>query len=393
MTLRPGALHLGYIRPQRGQPGIWTVRTYVGKFVEGKRGGKTPYRIARIKDAVADDYEDANNSTVLSFEQAQDIALAPPEEEQSGGPLTVTGAMTAYVKFIRATGREEAAAEAEQRISKHVTAPLGALPVAALKPEQLRGWLADLAKKLRRRDDDDAVRRSRASANRILNTLRAALNYAYVEGLVPTDSAWRRRLAPFKGVGVARKRYLTHDEARRLINAAHGDFRTLVQAALQTGARYGELTRLKVHDFDPDSGTVSVAKSKSGKSRRVHLTDEGAEFFQAITAGRRGDELMLRHAGGKPWLRSDQQNRMRLAVEAARLTPMISFHGMRHTYASLALMGGVPLQVVAENLGHADTRMCERHYGHLSAGHKRDAIRAGAPRFGIVQASNVKPLR
>jgi len=73
--------------------------------------------------------------------------------------------------------------------------------------------------------------------------------------------------------------------------------------------------------------------------------------------------------------------------------PPCSFHGLRHTYASLALMNGVPLQVMAENLGHADTRMCEKHYGHLAPSHKRDAIRAGAARFGLVAASNVRPLR
>jgi len=53
----------------------------------------------------------------------------------------------------------------------------------------------------------------------------------------------------------------------------------------------------------------------------------------------------------------------------------------------------VPLQVVAQNLGHCDNRMCERHYGHLAPDFKRDAIRAGAARFGLVPASNVQPLR
>jgi hypothetical protein len=46
-------------------------------------------------------------------------------------------------------------------------------------------------------------------------------------------------------------------------------------------------------------------------------------------------------------------------------------------------MNGVPLMIVAENLGHADTRMVEKHYGHLAPGYVADAIRAGAPKFGI----------
>jgi hypothetical protein len=47
--------------------------------------------------------------------------------------------------------------------------------------------------------------------------------------------------------------------------------------------------------------------------------------------------------------------------------------------------------VVAKNLGHVDTRMVEKHYGHLASSYVADAIRAGAPRFGV-KASNVRPL-
>jgi hypothetical protein len=46
-------------------------------------------------------------------------------------------------------------------------------------------------------------------------------------------------------------------------------------------------------------------------------------------------------------------------------------------------VNGVPLLVVAKNLGHSATRMVEKHYGHLAPSYIADAIRAGAPRFGI----------
>ena len=55
-------------------------------------------------------------------------------------------------------------------------------------------------------------------------------------------------------------------------------------------------------------------------------------------------------------------------------------------------MNGVPLMVVARNLGHADTRMVERHYGHLAQSYVREAIRAGVPSFGISVESNVGRL-
>ena len=57
-------------------------------------------------------------------------------------------------------------------------------------------------------------------------------------------------------------------------------------------------------------------------------------------------------------------------------------------------MNGVPLMVVAQNLGHRDTTMVERHYGHLTPSFKRDMIRDKAPTFGFQpEKTNVKPLR
>ena len=55
-------------------------------------------------------------------------------------------------------------------------------------------------------------------------------------------------------------------------------------------------------------------------------------------------------------------------------------------------MGGMPLPVVARNLGHVDTVMVERHYGHLAPSYLVDQVRKHAPRFGPVKPSNVRAL-
>ena len=80
-----------------------------------------------------------------------------------------------------------------------------------------------------------------------------------------------------------------------------------------------------------------------------------------------GNALMFTHADGDGWKASEQDRPMDDANEHASLKPPITFHGLRHTWASLAVMAGVPLLVVAKNLGHSDTRMVEKHYGHLGA--------------------------
>jgi integrase len=366
----------------------------VKTLAPGRRGGRTPYRVKRLP-GVADDYEDANGTSVLSYAQAQDLALAPPPTAPSNGPLTVGGAVDAYVRSLRDHGRERAAAETEGRLRRHLSPQLGGQQVATLTAEQLRGWLADARSAMQRRrpESEDAERRSKVSANRVLVQLRAALNHAYREGLTPSDAAWRGRVRPFPSVDVARTRFLSLEECRRLMNGARGSFRQLVRAALHTGARYGELTRLRVQDLDEDAGTLAVLQSKSGKPRHVHLTDEGAAFFRELAAGRAGDQYLLRREDGGRWRRGDQHRRMIEATTRASIVPPISFHGLRHTYASLSIMGGVPMLVVAENLGHVDTRMCERHYGHLARSHKREMIRNHAPRFGIAAEGKVAPLR
>jgi len=56
-------------------------------------------------------------------------------------------------------------------------------------------------------------------------------------------------------------------------------------------------------------------------------------------------------------------------------------------------MRGVPMQVIAKQLGHADTRMTERHYAHLSPSYVADTIRASFPTLGIVDGPKVVELR
>jgi integrase len=94
------------------------------------------------------------------------------------------------------------------------------------------------------------------------------------------------------------------------------------------------------------------------------------------------------------WGKSDQSRFMREACAAAKIVPAASFHELRHTYASRLAMRGVPMGVIAAQLGHADTRMTERHYAHLSPSYVAETVRQSFGTLGIVQPTNgVVPLR
>ena len=166
-------------------------------------------------------------------------------------------------------------------------------------------------------------------------------------------------MKPFRNVESARVKYLQVAEAKRFINACDLAFRPLAQAALQTGGRYGELTRLKVGDFNADSGTLAIWQSKSGKPRHVVLTTEGVAFFTELTAGRATGELMLPRANGDPWRKSNQAEFMAAACARAKITPNQLSRAAPYL-GRLAVMAGMPLMVVAKNLGHVDTRQVEQ---------------------------------
>jgi integrase len=389
-SLVTGRLHLGY-QCWKGDPaGRWLLRRYIGN---------RRYRIETL--GIADDDATADGKNVLNFDQAKAKAnekVAAPQSKPLG-PLTVRAAWERYIAAKRDAG--QAVDDLLSRGRVHILPELGDLIVSELTPDQLRRWLATMAAapaQIRSKDgkpqyqkapaNEDEVRARRATANRVLTMLKAALNHAWREGHVPSDTAWRR-VQPFENVEVARVRYLQVAEAQRLINASVPEFRPLVQAALETGCRYSELTRLLVHDFNEDAGTIAVGKSKSGKSRHVVLTPEGADFFRRHCAGRSGNELMFSHADGTAWRKSEQARPMREACENGKIKPRISFHILRHTWASLAVMNNVPLLVVAKNLGHTDTRMVEKHYGHLAPSFITEAIHAGAPRFPVAKSNKV----
>jgi integrase len=389
--------HLGY-RRLSGKAGRWCVRHYAGQQT---------YQVETI--ATADDYSDADGVAVLSYRQAQATARQRMVDRahhaggKRAGPITVADAVEAYLGFLR--DNRKTAADAAYRANAFILPILGAVEVQALTTERLRHWLAALANappRLRSRKGEaprhakadhsaEARRRRRSSANRVLTTIKGALNFAWREGLVPSDAAWRR-VEPFENVDAARLRYLSVAEAKRLLNACDPEFRPLAEAALQTGARYGELARLQVHDFNPDAGTLAIRQSKSGTPRHIVLTDEGQRLFARWCAGRAGDALLFARADGRPWEKSAQGRPMRDACARAKIAPRIAFHGLRHTWASLSVMAGMPLMIVARNLGHRDTRMCERHYSHLSPSFEAESIRAHAPRFGSKPDKKVAAL-
>ncbi len=381
---------LGYRRNVNG-PGAWVVRRSDGK------GGNSVRNIG-----VADDFADADGSAVLSYQQAVARCLAVAEKPEmleevrttvrpSTDAYTVRRALDDYLVHLEREGRSKSAlADARNRADALIAPDLGDIAVEALTADRIRKWMDKLAVSPPRRRgklteqvlDDDGKRKRRDSVNRTLTTLKAALNVSFREGKAPSDAEWKRVQA-FRAVVGARTQWLTIEQARKLLTGCPPDFAMLVRAALLTGARYGELCRLKVSDYRADSATLFISQSKSGKARYINLNSDGRAFFGEIARGRQPSEILLKRADGTPWERHNQIRRIAAACSSAGIAPAISFHEIRHTWASLSIMAGMPLQVAAQMMGHSDTRMVEKHYGHMSRTFVAQQVEAFAPRLEI----------
>jgi integrase len=400
-------LHLGYRK--RGLGGSWVARRRKANEASGSRYVET-------KIGLADDLADADGVRVFDFSQAQSKARAwvrAAEIAAAGGvdpdkPYTVGNALDDYLdNYITEGGKAEY--EARRTIDVLIRPVLGAIPLPKLTHMQVKGFRNELAKtgrRLRTREgeepkfakvapkDAEQQRKRRATANRIFTTLRAALNHAYQNQKIASNAAWAG-VKPFENTDAPRVRYLLDDDALRLVNACEPSFRAMVTAALLTGCRYGELVRMRAADFDRDTGLLHIPLTKSGNPRDVILTDEGREFLSQATLGKAPDALVFVRSNGKAWKAAEQTRPLRAACKAAKIAPAVSFHILRHTYASRLARAGVPMAVIAAQLGHADLRVTSRHYAHLSPGYVADTVRAAFGSMGLVdmKPGNVVEIR
>src|ERR1700738_1675374 len=280
-------LRLGYYRGSVA--GSWIARYYRGAGV---------YATKAL--GIADDTLEADDVKVFNYWQAQEHARRWGERQRliaegmlREGSYTVANAVTDYLAEIKAEKSPAAVQGAKYVLDAWILPDLGAIQVEKLTTDRINRWrnkLATQPKRVRRKrtatepatrptaGDEDARRARKTTANRILTMLKAALIRAFHTDRVSSDSAWRK-VKPFKSVDEAVGRYISVTECRRVVNVLPLDFRKLFQAALLTGCRYSELTRLKCEGFNRDSGTLAIRLSK-GKVRHVILTAEGPEAFQ-----------------------------------------------------------------------------------------------------------------
>lgn len=294
----------------------------------------------------------------LTYDQALDLANEwfDTAFTQKNSRYTVKNAVDDYIQELENMGKLRSASDTHGRLYKHLIPTLGKKELASITSTQLTTFRNAMVKKS---DDPEAVRKSRDTANRIMNMVKAAFNLAYRNEHITSDGAWKK-VKSFAGVGRARILFLTDKEVSTLLEHTSEQFKNLVKAAILTGARYGELADAKVRDYSEHDRTVHLT-GKTG-SRTTFLSVSGAELFTAQVNDKKPNDLIFTKDDGAHWGKNHHSRLLKSAVENSGLPEETLFYSFRHYHISKALLAGIPMQVIAENTG-TSIRMIEKHYG------------------------------
>lgn len=220
--------------------------------------------------------------------------------------------------------------------------------------------------------------RADSSVNREMALLGKMLNKAVEWGFLETSPLKKGKRLMFKENN-QRLRFLTDTEIDTLLGTCTPHLRPIVETALHSGMRRGELLSLKWEQIR--NGLIYLTETKSDKARQIPVNDRLAEVFRELRqmvlqelrenkAVEIKSQYVFCDSKGRRF--HSVKNSFASACRRAGLENF-HFHDLRHTFASHLVMKGIGLKAVQELLGHADLKMTMR-YAHLSQGHLQAAV-------------------
>ena len=262
----------------------------------------------------------------------------------------------------------------EAHIRRFVKPILGSHKLSKLTPMHVESMVASMM-------NND---RPAAQVKRCLKLTSMALTQALDWGLVGRNVA--ERIKPPK-VKRREMQVWTPEQARAFLAVAEGHrYYALYYAALATGMRRGELLALRWADIDQTARTANVShtavfvkgklrdstpKTEAG-NRVVSLSQDVLDVLRTHRASFGYGELIFGSRAGTYLNPSNVARAFERFCEQAKV-PRIRFHDLRHTSASLLIRSNIPVKVVSDRLGHADSSFTLRTYVHVFDDQRRAA--------------------
>lgn len=363
------------------EPGIYRVHRVACPSTRDHRSGRRcdcPYKIT-VTGSGGNTIQRTVPGTLIEARRERARLRADLGTIRSAGEAggeTLHSFATAYLRAKSATLRPATISAYDLAYRTRIAPHLGAFRLDELTRERLEAWLAGLLK-------HDPHRRSIEHA---VETLCSMLATAVEWNRLPVNPAMRLRLPKARAARLA-ERILTPAQLERLFKQC-GSLRTetMLRAAAEVGLRRGEIIGLRWRDVLLDerrlvinetvwqlrAGEKLVQTPKGGRIRRVAITPTLAGQLRSLRAETGVDPSGYVWPGrdGGPMGRGSPRQLLTRAQRRAGLVtpegdPLISFHGLRHTAASIGLAHGVPLITVSQQLGHARVDITAKVYAHL----------------------------
>ncbi|HUU28619.1 MAG TPA: site-specific integrase [archaeon] len=361
------------VRERPTKSGVWWV------FIDhqGKRKAK---KIGRDKKLAMEVARKIEARLVLG-----DFNLDERTDHSSKAPLFKEYAQMWLEAYIKGLRRQSTYERYKDILTRHLYPVLGSKPIDQIK----RGDIRDVLVKCNREG------KSRSIICLIRDVLSGVLGYALDEELIYANPV----TGIIKKLKLDRNRKievvpLSGDEVVHILetcNKHYPEYYPFLLCVFRTGMRLGELLGLQWSDIDWEGKFIEVKRSyknrqisptKTGKTRRVDMSDQLYETLQrlytqrkkeALASGRGEVEEYIFQIDGHPIAQNSVRYIWKRVLRRARIRE-VKFHVTRHTFASLLLSNGESPVYVKEQLGHSSIDITVDIYGHLIPSSNREAV-------------------
>lgn len=159
---------------------------------------------------------------------------------------------------------------------------------------------------------------------------------------------------------------LAREEISRLLGSVQNPkHRLIIALAYGSGLRVGEVVRLKIGDLNLSERTVFVRQGKGMKDRVTVFPDYCHSLVEAFSVGKTKDQFLFESNRGGRLTERTAQKIFEHAADKANIQKRVTFHSLRHSFATHLLEDGVDIRYVQELLGHANIRTTQR-YTHVT---------------------------
>ena len=257
----------------------------------------------------------------------------------------------------------------ELGLRRHVVPVFGTRQVRAITPDHLVAWVRGL-------------RSAGYAPDSVVNfwrPLNLVLGHAVRHGVIAASPAGRLTSAERPGPGPSRQRFLSRAEMERLLAAAPSRYRTAIACGRFSGLRLSELLGLTWGDVDLGERALKVRYQLSRQGKRVALKTSAArrdvilmsQLARELDAVRAAShfsddrDLVFSACSGQTIGHRNITGRgLSKAADSAGLDG-VTFHALRHTFASILIAQGRDPGFVSRQLGHTNAAITLRIYAHL----------------------------